>query len=112
MSGENDVGAGDITSANDLKALKNRGLVLIDFSAPWCAPCSLQEPIIDRIADRFAGKAGVGKVNIDKHIDIASEFDIRFIPTLIIFKNQMEVQRLTGLQPEAVISEALEKFLK
>ncbi len=101
----------EIKSAQDLAALKKKRLALVDFNAPWCAPCSLQEPIIRRIADQYAGRAYVATINIDERSDVASELGIRFIPTLIFFKDNKEVKRLTGLQPEDTISEVLERFL-
>jgi len=101
----------EIKSAQELAMVRKKGLALVDFNAPWCAPCSLQEPIIRRIADQYAGRACVATINIDKSNYVASELGILFIPTLIFFKENKEVQRLTGLQPEDTISEVLERFL-
>ena len=88
------------------------GLTLVDFSAPWCAPCRLQEPIIRRLAAQFEGKAFIAAVNIDESRDVASNLGIQSIPTLILFRNGKEVQRFVGLQSEATLSEALEKLLR
>ena len=101
-----------LKSARELEAAKRRGLALVDFGAPWCAPCSLQEPIMRRLADRFAGRVCVGTVNIDQSKDVASDLDIHSIPTLILFRDNKEVERFLGLQPEGILSEALLKFLK
>ena len=87
------------------------GLTLVDFSAPWCAPCRLQEPIISRIASQFEGKAFIAAVNIDESRDVASILGIRSIPTLILFRNGKELQRFVGLQSEAELSGALKKLL-
>lgn len=101
----------EIKSAQDLAIVRKKALALVDFSAPWCAHCSLQDPIIRRIAEQFAGRACVAMINIDERNDVALQFGIHFIPTLIFFRNNKEVQRFTGLQPEDIISDALEKFL-
>ena len=100
-----------IRSGEDLEKLKKRGLALVDFSAPWCAPCRLQEPIIRQLADQFTGKAVIAEVNIDASREMAASLGIRSIPTLILFINGKEVQRFVGLQSEATLSEALEKLL-
>ncbi|MDM8517078.1 thioredoxin family protein [Desulfobacterales bacterium HSG16] len=88
------------------------GVSLIDFHAPWCAPCHLQEPIVRQLAGRFEGKAFVSKMNIDKNRKTAAELKIKCIPTLIIFKNGKEVWRFVGLQSEKTLSETLKKILE
>ncbi|MGM0663265.1 MAG: thioredoxin family protein [Thermodesulfobacteriota bacterium] len=101
----------EIKSIQDLAVVRKQGLALVDISAPWCAQCSLQEPIIRRIAEQFEGKACVAMINIDERNDVALQLGIHFIPTLILFRDNKEVQRFTGLQPEDIISEAIERFL-
>lgn len=87
------------------------GVTLVDFNAPWCAPCLSQEPIIEALAVRYIEKATVAAMNIDDHPDLAATLGIQSIPTLIVFKNQKEVQRFIGLQSEPTLAEALEKAL-
>lgn len=106
------MGVKEIKSAEKLEKAKMNGLTLVDFSAPWCAPCRLQEPIIRRLAAQFEGKAFIAAVNIDESRDVASNLGIQSIPTLILFRNGKEVQRFVGLQSEATLSEALEKLLR
>jgi len=101
----------EIKTGDELEAAKKNGLTLVDFSAPWCAPCRLQEPIIRQLADQFTGKAVIAEVNIDASREMAANLGIRSIPTLILFINGKEVQRFVGLQSEATLSEALEKLL-
>ena len=101
----------EIRTGDELEAAKKKGLILLDFSAPWCAPCRLQEPIIRQLADQFTGKAVIAEVNIDASREIAANLGIRSIPTLILFINGKEVQRFVGLQSEATLSEAMEKLL-
>ena len=100
----------EIGSQDELEAAKKNGLILVDFGAPWCAPCRLQEPIIRQLADQFTGKAVIAEVNIDASREMAANLG-RIIPTLILFINGKEVQRFVGLQSEATLSEALEKLL-
>ena len=101
----------EIRTGDELEAMKKNGLTLVDFSAPWCAPCRLQEPIIRQLAGEFKGKASIAEVNIDASREMAADLGIRSIPTLILFINGKEVQRFVGLQSEATLSEALEKLL-
>ncbi len=98
-------------SAKEFESLIGRGVSLIDFHAPWCAPCHLQEPIVRQLARQFDGKAFVSKMNIVKNRETALELGIKGIPTLIIFKNGKEVQRFVGLQSADTLSEAIEKIL-
>jgi len=100
-----------ITSKTAFGTTIQSGVTLVDFNAPWCGPCLSQEPILEKIADQFAGRAVVAAMNIDSHQDIAMELGIRSIPTLIIFKNNVEIQRFIGLQPEGALSGVLEKLL-
>ncbi len=77
--------------------LKNR-LVLVDFWAEWCAPCRLMAPVLNELAAELTSNEYVGKVNIEKYPLLAQKFRIRSIPTLIIFKNGKEVQRIVGVK--------------
>ncbi len=101
----------EITSKTEFDSTIQNGVTLVDFNAPWCGPCRSQEPILERIADQFDGRALVAAMNIDNHQMIAMELGIQSIPTLIIFKNNKEIQRFIGLQPEATLTSALEKLL-
>ena len=102
----------EIKSGKELEEAKKSGLTLVDFNAPWCAPCRLQEPIIQQLADNFKGRASIAAVNIDESREVAMSIGIQSIPTLILFMNGKEVQRFVGLQSEATLSEAMEKLLK
>ncbi len=112
MAGKRILEAKEIRSNEELSAAKKIGLTLVDFGAPWCAPCRLQDPIIRKLAHRFAGKACIATVNIDQIREMAWNLGIQSIPTLIFYKNGQEVQRLVGLQSEGTLSEALLKLLK
>ena len=86
-----------------------KGLVLVDFGAPWCAPCKKQEEILNSVSHQVREKASILSINIDDNMNIAGAFFIQSIPTLIIFKDGIEIERFIGLQPEETIIDALEK---
>ena len=101
-----------IKSAEELERAKMSGPVLVDFGAPWCAPCHLQDPIIYQLSEQFEGKASIVEVNIDESRELASNMGIRSIPTLILFSSGKEIQRFIGLQSEVTLSEALKKLVR
>lgn len=100
-----------VLSEKGFADLVQSGVTVVDFNAPWCAPCRAQEPILRRIAGRFAGRAVVVSLEVDDHSDIARDLGIHSIPTLVIFKNGKEIQRFVGLRSESVISTALQGVL-
>ena len=83
------------------------GTVLVDFWAPWCGPCKMQAPILDKVADQIGDKAVIAKVNVDEAAPLAAEFGVRSIPTLILFKDGKKVQDFIGVQQENVLIDAL-----
>jgi thioredoxin 1 len=88
-----------------------KGVVLVDFWAPWCAPCRAQGPILEKVAAVMAGKAKVGKCNVDESPKSAERFGVGSIPTLVILKKGKEVARFIGVQQEGVLINALKTCL-
>jgi thioredoxin 1 len=91
------------------ETIKTNDLVLIDFWATWCGPCLALAPIIDEIAAEYSKKAVVGKLDVDKNLFTAERFHVLSIPTLILFKNGQEVDRLVGLCIKNNITSLIDK---
>ncbi len=90
---------------------QSKGVVLIDFWAPWCGPCKMQGPIVEDIAKEFAGKPQVkiGKTNVDENPNLSQQFQVFSIPTIIIFKDGKPVDQAIGLQSKASILSKLNR---
>jgi len=96
---------------NTFQEKLKKGVTLIDFNAPWCAPCRAQEPVIQKLTNLYRGRAAIIEINIDDHNLLATEYGVQSIPTLIIFKEGKEMKRFVGLQSEAAIAESLDEAL-
>ena len=86
-----------LTAANFKHQTKNK-VILIDFWAGWCAPCRMMAPVLNEVAGELAGEAFIGKVDIEQHQSLAGKYNIRSIPTMIILKNGVEVNRVSGVK--------------
>lgn len=85
--------------------------VLVDFWAPWCGPCRMVAPVVDEIAEQYAEQVKVVKVNTDENPGIASQYAIRSIPTLMIFKDGAKVDMGVGAVPKTTLANTLEKYI-
>lgn len=104
--------AKELTSADfDAEVVQSDKPALVDFWAPWCGPCRMMGPIVDAVAEKYADRVKVFKVNVDEAADLAGKFGIRSIPTLMIFKDGQQADTLVGAVPEAELSQRLDRVL-
>ncbi|MDA3905786.1 MAG: thioredoxin [Bacteroidales bacterium] len=99
-----------LTDANFDKTI-SKGVTLVDFWAPWCAPCRIQGPIINDLANDMAGKAKIGKLDVDQNKRVAGKLGIRNIPTILVFKNGEIVKQFVGVKPKNTLIQEIEKHL-
>ena len=98
----------ELSSANfSEKVLNSKGIALVDFWAEWCGPCKMIAPLLDQIADENPGKVLIGKVDVDKNSDIASQYNVRAIPTLLIFKDGQIKEQVVGMTSKAALLQKL-----
>jgi thioredoxin 1 len=101
----------EFTDSNfEAEVLKSDQPVLVDFWAEWCMPCRMLAPTIDKIADAYAGKVKVGKLDTDANRDVAMKYSINAIPTVILFKNGQVAQKFVGLKKEQEFKEAIDSL--
>ncbi len=99
-------GIQELTDSNFSSKIAS-GLMLVDFFAEWCGPCRMMSPVLEQVAKDVKGKASVGKIDIDAEQKTAAQFQVTSIPTLILFKDGKEVNRLVGLRD----GETIKKFI-
>ena len=108
MSSENIV---TLTATNFDEETKAGSPILVDFWAEWCGPCRMVAPILEQLAKDYAGKARVGKVNVDDHSGLASRYGVMSIPTLLLFKQGKVVEQYIGSTTRDVLAKLLDKHL-
>ncbi len=100
----------ELTEQNFDETIKD-GIVMVDFWAPWCGPCRMVAPVIDKLAQEYAGKAKICKVNTDEQQELAGKFGIRSIPTILFYKNGQKVDEMIGAATEAAFKDKLDKLI-
>ena len=101
----------NLTEATFDAEVKAAPLAMVDVWATWCGPCKMMGPVVEKIADEYDGKVLVGKVDADEEMELAQRFNITSIPTLIFFKNGVEIDRKVGVLPESAIKKILDSNL-
>eukprot|EP00216_Chloropicon_sp_CCMP2111_P005205 CAMPEP_0198234748 /NCGR_PEP_ID=MMETSP1446-20131203/676_1 /TAXON_ID=1461542 ORGANISM="Unidentified sp, Strain CCMP2111" /NCGR_SAMPLE_ID=MMETSP1446 /ASSEMBLY_ACC=CAM_ASM_001112 /LENGTH=129 /DNA_ID=CAMNT_0043915569 /DNA_START=381 /DNA_END=770 /DNA_ORIENTATION=+ len=95
----------------DEKVLKSDLPVLVDFWAPWCGPCRMIAPLVDELAEEYKGKLKAVKLNTDESPTVATEYGIRSIPTVMIFKNGKKMDTVIGAVPKQTLAQTIEKYI-
>jgi thioredoxin 2 len=85
--------------------------VVVDLWAPWCGPCRMVAPVLERLADDYAGRVKVVKVNVDEAPDIQARYGVQGIPTLLLLRNGEEIDRIVGAAPDAMLRERVDAVL-
>lgn len=100
-----------ILDNKNFDATIRKGVSLVDFWAGWCAPCKVQGPIVDEVADEIGDKANICKVDVDHNQGIAQKYGIRNIPTILILKDGNPVEKFVGVKPKHVLIKAVQAHL-
>ena len=94
-----------------IQVLESKEPVIVDFWAPWCAPCRIVSPIIDELATEYAGKVKVGKMNVDENPQTAGQYGVMSIPSIVFFKNGQPVKTMIGAQSKENYKQEIEQVL-
>lgn len=100
-----------VTDANYKEVLNAGKPVVLDFWAEWCGPCRMVGPIIDELATEYEGRVTIAKVNVDENDEIVSEFGVRNIPTILLFKDGKVVDKQVGATQKEALSGKIDKLL-
>lgn len=100
----------EFTDANfKSEAMESDQPVLVDFWAEWCGPCRMLTPVIDELAEDYSGRAKIGKVDVDANREVASQFSIMSIPTIVVLKNGEVVKKFVGVSSKADLAAAIDE---
>jgi thioredoxin 1 len=106
-----DAGIVQLSNSSFEDAIQGQTPILVDFWAAWCGPCRMIAPVLEAVAVEYRGKARIAKLNVDDNGETASRLGVRSIPTLILFKNGREADRIIGQVPKEAITRLLDQHL-
>ena len=95
----------------DKEVLKNKSPVIVDFWAPWCGPCRIVGPVLEKLSNEYTNKLKFTKLNVDDNQEIAASYDVRGIPCMVIFSDGKEVDRIIGAYPEMQLRQKIDLIL-
>jgi len=101
----------EITDQNFQEVTGQSGLTMVDFWAVWCGPCRMVAPIVEQLADDYAGQVTVGKLDVDNNQRSASQFNVRSIPTILFFKDGKVVDQVIGAVPRPALESKIKQLL-
>jgi thioredoxin 1 len=101
----------EVTDQNFQDVTGSAGLSMVDFWAVWCGPCRIVAPIVEQLADEYAGKVTVGKLDVDSNQRTATQFNVRSIPTILFFKEGKVVDQVIGAVPRAALESKIKQHL-
>lgn len=100
-----------IINKNEFEATIKEGVVLVDFFATWCGPCKMLSPVLEELSKELEGKVNIVKVDVDQDGELAMQFRVMSVPTMILFKDGQPVHQISGYQPKQPLKALLEKFI-
>ncbi|MEM2401386.1 MAG: thioredoxin [Candidatus Bathyarchaeia archaeon] len=101
----------EVTDSNFHEVVRSSRLVVIDCWAQWCAPCRMMAPIIDELAKEYAGKILFGKLNVDENPEVPGQYQIMSIPTFLVFKDGVLVDRIVGAMPKKILEQRITRYI-
>lgn len=94
----------------EAEVLKSKEPVMVDFFAPWCGPCKMMAPTVEKLAGEYKGKVKIGKLDVDENNDTGMKYDVQSIPTIVFFKGGEVVNKMTGFQSEEQLKKELDSL--